>query len=157
MDAFALLKVVHILGATVLFGTGMGTAFQMWMAHLSGDVRAIAAVSRNVVLADWLFTTPAGVLQPVTGYAMVWLAGYDPTEPWLLAGLACYVLAGLCWLPVVGLQIRVARLARTALSHGTPLGPDYHRAMRWWFGLGWPAFTAMVLAVWLMVVRPPLW
>ena len=157
MDTFALLKVAHILGATVLFGTGMGTAFQMWMAHLSGDVRAIATVSRNVVLADWLFTTPAGVMQPLTGYAMVWLAGYDPTEPWLLAGLGCYLVAGACWLPVVALQMRVATLTRSALDQGTTLGPDYHRAMRRWFGLGWPAFAAMVLAVWLMVVRPSLW
>src|SRR3954452_9981662 len=65
------LKWIHILSAIVLFGTGLGTAFHGLASNLSGDVRAIAVANRNVVLADWLFTTPAVIVQPVTG---IWLA-----------------------------------------------------------------------------------
>ena len=30
-------KTVHLLGAVILFGTGLGTAFQMWRADRGGD------------------------------------------------------------------------------------------------------------------------
>jgi uncharacterized membrane protein len=81
-DAYSWLKVLHVLSATVLFGTGLGTAFQMWMAHLSGDPRSIATVSRSVVMADFLFTTPAVIAQPASGIALMWLAGLDPLSSW---------------------------------------------------------------------------
>ena len=64
---YDLLKTAHILSATVLFGTGLGTAFHGLASNLRGDLRAIVAANKNVVLADWLFTTPAVVVQPVTG------------------------------------------------------------------------------------------
>lgn len=154
---FLVLKTIHILSATILFGTGLGTAFHMWTTHLRGDVHAIAVVARNVVLADWMFTTTAGVVQAVTGFMMLRTAGYDPTESWLVAAYACYILAGLCWLPVVRLQIRIARFAAAAAEQDVPLPEAYHRAMRIWFSLGWPAFLALVVAFWLMVAKPELW
>jgi uncharacterized membrane protein len=154
---FLVLKTLHILSATLLFGTGLGTAFHMWMTHLRGDVRAIATTARNVVLADWLFTTTSGIAQPVTGVALVVMTGYDPTESWLLVTYGLYLLAGACWLHVVALQIRVARIAERCVADGTPLPPEYLRAMHIWFWLGWPAFIALVGAYWLMVAKPELW
>lgn len=155
-DLYPWIKVAHILSATVLFGTGLGTAFQMWMAHRGGDVRAIAAVSRNVVLADLLFTTPAVVIQPATGLAMVWLGGYGFFEPWLIAVYALYVLVGACWLPVVWIQLRVRNLAVAAAAGNLPLPPAYRTLMWWWFWLGWPAFSAVLAIFWLMVEKPAL-
>jgi uncharacterized membrane protein len=156
-DAYSWLKVLHVLSATVLFGTGLGTAFQMWMAHLSGDPRSIATVSRSVVMADFLFTTPAVIAQPASGIALMWLAGIDPLSSWLVAAYALYALAGACWLPVVWLQIRVRNLAREAVATGASLPTEYGRCMKLWFGLGWPAFTAVIAIFWLMVNKPDLW
>jgi uncharacterized membrane protein len=151
------IKVLHIISATVLFGTGLGTAFHMWMAHRSGDVRAIAAVARNVVIADFLFTTPAVIVQPLTGAVLIAVMGIDPLSSWLVAAYALYALAGACWLPVVWLQIKVRDYARDAAARQAPLPPDYYRAMRWWFGLGWPAFIAIIAIIWLMTAMPVLW
>lgn len=151
-----ILKYIHILSATLLFGTGLGTAFHGWTAGLSGDVRAMAVVNRNVVLADWLFTAPAVIVQPVSG---VWLAverGYPLTEGWILWSLALYALVGACWLPVVWLQMRMRHLAVAARDSGQPLPPAYYRTARWWFLLGWPAFAGVLAIVWLMVFRPTL-
>lgn len=156
MDTLLTLKTVHILSAILLFGTGLGTAFHGMAAHLSGDVRAIAVATRNVVLADWLFTTPAVILQPLTG---IWLAveqGWPLTSGWIVATLALYALAGACWLPVVWLQLRMSRMAAQAVAAGTALPPLYHRYYRTWFALGWPAFAAMVVVVALMVSKPAL-
>ncbi|MBI3710250.1 MAG: DUF2269 domain-containing protein [Proteobacteria bacterium] len=157
IDAYLWVKTLHIVSSTILFGTGLGTAFHMWLTHLGGDVRAIAAVSRNVVLADFLFTTPAIILQPVTGVLLIWIGGHDSLAPWLVAAYALYILAGLCWLPVVRLQIRVRDIARAAAEKGQPLPPLYGRYMKIWFALGWPAFAAVIAIFWLMTEKPQLW
>lgn len=147
---------VHILSSTLLFGTGLGTAFHGWMAQRSGELRAIVVVSRNVVIADWLFTAPAVVVQPVTGAWLAWQAGVSFTTGWLPLALGLYVLTGACWLPVVWLQIRMHRLASAALLTGGSLPPLYFRYARWWFILGWPAFIAVIAIFYLMVFQPDL-
>jgi uncharacterized membrane protein len=157
MSAYALFKFVHIVSSTLLFGTGLGTAFFMWMSHRSGNVAAIAHTARITVLADWLFTTPAVVIQAASGVLLMRLVGYPLTSPWLLSGIALYLVAGACWLPVVVLQLRVRRLSAEALRSDKVLPAGYYRCMRWWFALGWPAFLAVLGAFWLMVAKPELW
>ncbi len=156
MDPYLTLKYLHILSSTVLFGTGMGTAFQMVWAWRSGRVETIHSVASGVVIADWIFTTPAGLVQPLTGYFLIQSAGYDWNESWLLLTYALYVLAFVCWAPVVHLQIRMRDLAATALRDGTELPDQATRFFRIWFALGWPAFTALMVVFWLMVNRPDL-
>jgi uncharacterized membrane protein len=147
------LKWVHIISSTVLFGMGAGIAFFFLRAQRTQDVRIIAAVSRDVVVADAVFTAAAVVLQPVTGVALASMAGYPLTAPWLAAALALYVLIGCCWLAVVWLQIRMRDLAQIAASLGTPLPPAYYRYYRRWFALGWPAFVGVLVIFYLMVAK----
>jgi uncharacterized membrane protein len=154
IDPASLLKVLHIVSGAVLFGTGAGIAFFMLMAHRSGEARTVAAVGRMVVLADLLFTASAVAVQPLTGAALMVLRGVDPTAPWLLAVYGLYLLVGLCWLPVVWIQLRMTRLAEMAASAGAPLPPAYHRLFRLWVVLGWPAFVGVLLIYWLMVAKP---
>jgi uncharacterized membrane protein len=156
-DPYLWLKWAHVISATVLFGTGIGTACHMWLAHRRGEVGAIAVVARNVVLADWLFTATSGVVQPVTGFAMVMLAGFDPLAGWLVTSYALYLVALGCWLPVVWLQMRVRDMAVAAAAAGTPLPGLYFRYMRLWFALGWPAFAGLVVAMAMMVFKPEIW
>lgn len=155
-DTFAVLKLIHILSATVLFGTGLGTAFVMWRADRTGDLPAIAVTARHVVLADFLFTAPAVVVQPVSGVLLALEAGYGFTEPWLLAAIGLYLLAGACWLMVVRLQLRLRDLAEAARAASEPLPASYHRAMGLWFALGWPALASILAIFALMVFRPAL-
>lgn len=157
IDVYLWLKWLHILSSTVLFGTGIGTAFQMWMAHRRGDVAGIAVVSRNTVLADWMFTLPAGVVQPVTGFALILNSGIDPMSSWLVATYLLYLLAFVCWVPVVLIQIRVRDMAARAAATGAPLPAAYTSDMNLWFALGWPAFSALVFIFLLMVAKPDLW
>jgi len=154
MDSYLFLKLVHIVSSTLLFGTGLGSAFYMWRAHRSGDVHHIAQVSRNVVLADWVFTTPAVVLQPLTGFWMLARLEYGLDLLWVRGSIGLFVLAGACWLPVVWLQIRVRQLSHQALQNGNELPPIYYRYMRVWFILGWPAFIAVAAIFVLMVFKP---
>lgn len=155
MPDYLLLKTVHILSSTLLFGTGLGTAFHGWMANRSGVLAARRVVNRNVELADWLFTTPAVIVQPVTGVWLAELAGYPLTTPWLMATIVLYVLVGACWLPVVAIQIQMRRIAE-ATPDGAELPRHYHCLARWWFALGWPAFLGVIVIFWLMVAKPEL-
>lgn len=147
------LKTLHILSMVLLFGTGLGSAFYKWMADRSGNVTHIAVCNRHVVLADWLFTTPTVIIQPLSGLAMLQLSGLPVTTPWVLASLVLYAVAGLCWLPVVWLQLRMRQLAEHASHQGQPLPAVYWQLASWWFWLGVPAFAAMVLVVALMVFK----
>ena len=157
MEHYLALKLLHILSSTLLFGTGLGTAFYMWRADRGRDPAVIAAVARNVVLADWLFTTPAVIVQPLSGFAMIYLARLPLDTPWVVASVALYILVGLCWLPVVWIQIRVARNAARALAARGRLDAAHDRYMKIWYALGWPAFIGVVLIFYLMVFKPVLW
>lgn len=154
IDPYLLLRLIHILSATLLFGTGLGTAYFLWRANQSGDVAAIARTARHVVTADWLFVAVPGVVQISTGTALVEIAGYDWDEAWLLAAIALFLLAFACWLPVVGLQMRMRDLAEAARDRGESLPASFARLARLWFILGWPAFAAMIGIYVLMVFRP---
>jgi len=157
MTTILVLKLVHLLGAAVLFGTGLGIAFFMYMAHRTGDAATIAATARTVVIADAMFTLNAVIAQPVSGAALALSIGYSMWEPWIALSLALYAVIGLCWLPVVGIQLRLRELAAAAARAGTPLPDAYHRLFRIWFALGWPAFLGVIAIFALMIFKPQLW
>ncbi|EDN68205.1 integral membrane protein [Beggiatoa sp. PS] len=151
---YLLLKTIHIISATLLFGTGLGSAYYMLQAHLNDDVHTIAITTKHVVIADWLFTATSGIIQPITGVWMVWLVGWPLTQTWILLSIVLYLLAGACWLPVVWLQYKMRDMALKAMTDHTPLPPLYYRYMRIWFWLGWPAFISLVTVFFLMVFKP---
>jgi uncharacterized membrane protein len=154
MTEFYILKFLHVIGATVLLGTGAGIAFFMLMSHRTGNVAVIAGVTRIVVIADYVFTATAVIAQPVTGLLLARTIGYELTEGWIVASIALYIFTGIFWLPVVWMQSRMRTLAREAAASAAPLPDEYHRLFRWWFAFGFPAFAAVLLIFWLMITRP---
>ena len=148
------LKYLHVIGAAVLLGTGAGIAFFMLIAHRTGNAGVIAATARTVVLADFLFTTTAVILQPVTGVALAWVVGYPLTDGWIMLSILLYLVTGAFWLPVVWMQMRMRNLAADAAEQGMALPPAYHRLFWSWFAFGFPAFAAVLGIFWLMIARP---
>lgn len=156
MTYYFLLKYLHILGATILLGTGVGIAFFMLMAHLSRDAAFIARTADVVVQADVVFTATAVVAQPLTGYLLVRDTGAALADCWVLVSLILYLIAGIFWLPVVWMQIRMRDLAAAAASAGCPLPLDYQRLFRLWFAFGIPGFGSVLVIMWLMIAKPSL-
>ncbi len=148
------LKWVHIISSTILFGTGIGSAFYMFMANRRGDIAAICFATRHVVIADWVFTTPAILVQLVSGIGLVYLNGYSFAEAWIQWALVLYFFAGACWLPVVWIQIKMRDIAAWSLAEATALPDVYWRYDKWWIGLGALAFPAVLAIFWLMVFKP---
>lgn len=152
--AYQVLKYLHVLGAIVLLGTGIGIAFFMLMAHRSRDSGHIYRTAQTVVIADVLFTATAVVAQPFTGILLARQSGVPLSEGWLLASLVLYGVAGLFWLPVVWMQMRMRDLAGSAFRRGKPLPQSYHRLFRWWFAFGFPGFGSVIAILWLMIAKP---
>ncbi|GGL55925.1 DUF2269 family protein [Wenxinia marina] len=148
---------LHVIGATVLLGTGAGIAFFMVMSHRSGDPALVAHVAGIVVIADMVFTATAAVAQPVTGVLLALDRGWRLSEGWIVLSLVLYVVVGAFWLPVVWMQARMRDLARAARDADEPLPGAYHRLYRAWFACGFPAFFAVLAILWLMLTRPLLW
>lgn len=147
-------KWVHVLSSTILFGTGIGTAFYLFFCAQTRDAVVVAAVTRYAVIADWLFTATTMVLQPLSGYYLIRLTGIPLTSRWIAWSFALYVIAALCWLPVVWLQIRMRDLAILAAAGAQELPARYWALRRVWFALGVPALLAFLAIFYLMIAKP---
>lgn len=149
------IKLVHIISSTLLFGTGLGTAYYLFMANRNrDDLLHLYKVTHNVVIADFIFTTPAVILQPLTGFIMIYLSGLPITMPWLIKSLILYLLIGAFWLPVVYIQIRLKNCLALAITNKQTLNKTYDRLYKLWFIAGWPAFTGVIVIFYLMVLKP---
>ncbi|MGX7003313.1 DUF2269 family protein [Caballeronia sp. KNU42] len=155
MNIYLAVKALHVISSVLLVGTGFGSAFYMYFANRTQSIPVISTVTRLVVRADWWFTTPAAVFQPVSGVWLAHMAGWPWRTPWLAGALSLYVLAGACWLPVVWLQLRLAKMAERAFRDGSSSLPQqYWQYAKLWEWLGYPAFIAMVAVYFLMVLKP---
>lgn len=153
MDSYLLLKYLHILCSFILAGTGTGIAFFMLMASRTRNITAIAITARHVILADWIFTTPAVIGQLLTGVLLMQYLHYSFTSIWFFSVISLFLFIGFCWIPVVFIQYRLKQLAEAAELTGK-IGEEYHVAMKWWIALGIPAFTGILVMLWLMVFKP---
>lgn len=154
MTLYFLVKYLHVLGAVVILGTGIGIAFFMLMAHRTCDAVFIARTASVVVIADAIFTLSAVILQPLTGGLLMMLSAIPITERWILVSLALYVIAGVFWIPVVFMQIEMRDLARKAADQRVALPERYFVLFRRWFAFGLPGFGATMAILWLMIAKP---
>lgn len=151
MNTYLIIKWLHIISSVLMVGTGFGTAFYLFFINRTRNVEAIAEVSRLVVRADTWFTTPAVIFQPLSGWWLMQQAGWTLTTGWILASLALFALAGVCWLPVVWLQLKLRNIACSSRDAQQPLPFQYWRIARVWEMLGYPAFIAVTMIFFLMV------
>jgi uncharacterized membrane protein len=154
--SYLVLKWLHLVGASVLFGTGLGIAFFAWFGYrralAKGDLGLLQGVLSLTVTADAVFTAVAALLQPVTGLALFFMTGGSWNSRWLWWVLGSYAFVGACWLPVVRLQVRLRDQALQARTVGG-LPAAFRRNFAVWFALGWPAFAGVLALFGLMVGR----
>jgi uncharacterized membrane protein len=154
MNLYIIIKTIHIISSTILFGTGIGIAFFMFRSHFTNNLQEKMYATRNTVLADYFFTLPAVIMQPLTGIALIHIAGYAWNDLWLDLTYLIYIVAGICWIPVVWIQIQLKNMIAESIAQGHELPARYHRLFRIWFLLGWPAFLGLVAVFFLMVAKP---
>lgn len=150
MEVYPIVKTIHILSSVLMVGTGFGSAFYFFFVNRSGSVQTIAVIARLIVRADWWFTTPTIIIQPISGFWLMHLGGWSLTTPWMIWAIVLYCFAVLCWLPVVWLQIQMRNMAMT--HQMLPL--RYWQYLKYWKRLGYPAFFCMLVIYSLMIVKP---
>jgi len=150
---YLLLKYLHILFGIIVVGTGFGIAFFQWITFRSKNLEAIKAMTRHVVMADWLFTAPAVLGQFVTGMLLVDQLHYNPHSQWVVTVIALYTFVGFCWFPVLFIQYKLRKLAETQVITGA-IDQQFLKLMRIWTALGIPTFAVALVILWLMVVKP---
>jgi len=153
MEYYLTFKLIHILAAVVVTGTGAGIAFFMFMANKSNNPHAIYITAKHVILGDWLFTTPAVIIQIISGIILMKIQGYSFSSPWFYWVLGLFIFIGLCWIPVLKIQYKLRELAKKSLELNE-VTPEFRSLMRTWTLLGIPAFTAILAIFWLMVFKP---
>ncbi len=148
-----LVKYLHVLSSTLLFGTGIGTAFYLFFISRTRDARVVAVVARHVVAADWIFTSTTIVFQPASGFYLAHRLGIPLATPWLYWSIVAFAIATLCWLPVVWLQIRLRDIAVAAAARGRELPAAYAAHLGAWAALGVPALVSFLAIFYMMVAR----
>ena len=155
MIDYSSLKLIHIVSSTILFGTGIDTAFYMLMANRSRDINVLKSTTASVVLADWMFTTPAVIIQPVSGFLLMNELNYSFTSTWFYLVVGLYLFIGMCWIPVVFIQVKLRYYARLAQTWDS-LDKTYYKLYKIWLTLGVPAFISVLIIFYLMVFKTSL-
>jgi uncharacterized membrane protein len=144
---------LHIISAILLLGVGGGSAFYKFMADRSNNLEVIAHTNKMVVLADWLFTTPSAILQPLTGVWLMSMLDISIWTPWLFWSIVLYYFAGILWLVAVYLQIQMKRMALEAQENNRALGKKYDKLVAYWIILGIFSFLSMGAVFSFMVFK----
>ena len=154
MELYLIVKTLHIISSTILFGTGIGIAFFMYRSLFTDKLEEKLYAASNTVLADKLFSFPAVIVQPLTGFWLIAESGFSWNEYWLLTTYVIYIIAAACWIPVVWIQIQLKEMLTESINNKNELPARYHKLFKIWLTLGWPAFMGLVFVFYLMVTKP---
>ncbi|KAF1045223.1 MAG: hypothetical protein GAK35_01442 [Herbaspirillum frisingense] len=148
------LKAIHLLGAVLLLGNIIVTAFWKTLADRSGNLDVIRFAVRVTNWADVVFTAGGIVLLAGAGHAMAPAFGGVTGSFWLRTAYGLFLATGLLWLAVlVPVQRQQARLLQPLPPHAV-IPAAYRRLALVWAWAGSLATLLPLVAAWLMVARP---
>ncbi len=146
--SYPLLKLIHIISATIMIGTGLGSAFYLYFTYKKGQVSTVKEVLKLVVTADTIFTTPSVVIQFITGLLLSNLLGFTYTN-WFWVVLSVSFVVLILWVRAALIQLKLKKI----LDKEKSLTVQFHRLMKIWFYLGVPSFLGAVYIYYLMVYK----
>lgn len=147
--SYQILKLIHIVSATLMIGAGIGSAFYLFLSYKRFAVSTLKDVLKLVVLADSIFTAPAVVVQFITGLLLSNMLNMTGTN-WFWVVLAVSGVVLVMWLRAAYLQIELRKMLETE----NEVTPSFHHKMKVWFYLGIPSFLGALYLYYLMVYKP---
>lgn len=150
---YPMLKLVHIMSATILFGGGVFAALLGTIVFGSKKAKVIAEVGSHIVRVESYSTILSALAQIITGLWLASIAGFPVSTGWLGWALILLCIAGLCWVLGVWLQHRMIGLSRRATETNSELPAEYHKLFKNWTLLGLPSTAAMIGIFYLMVFK----
>jgi len=152
--SYQLLIFIHLLSTLLMLGVGGGSAFYKFMADRSNNIEVIVHTNKIVVFADWIFTTPSAIMQPISGVLLMYQTGYSLKDNWLFFSIILYIFAGILWLIAVYIQLLMKKMAIKAQKENVPLKKEYYRLVNYWIILGFFSFLAVIIIFGLMIMKP---
>lgn len=143
------LKIIHILSATIMIGTGLGSAFYLFVSYKTALFTTVKDVLKIVIIADLIFTTPSVIVQLVTGLMLADRLNLTNTR-WYWVVLSISFLVLVLWLGAVVIQYRLKRIIIDKKS----LPALFDKLMSIWFYLGVPSFGLAIFLYYLMIYKP---
>lgn len=151
---FYWIKIIHVVSAALLFGAGIATAVYYVYFNQQPDIQAIIKVNKQVGYADWFFTAVAGIVQPISGFALIYLKHFPLTAEWWMVVMFGFALAGVCWFPAVYLRNQCLQLAELSSTENNLLTTAYYRYYRWRCALSVMAFLILIVVFYFMANVP---
>jgi uncharacterized membrane protein len=149
MDAYLVLKYVHVLLAIV--AVGFNASYGIWLARAAREPAHLGHVLRGIKVLDDRFADPAYALLLVTGVSMTFAAGIPLTTRWILSALILYAV-----LLVGGFAVYTPTLRRqiAVLETAGPASAEYLAVASRGRIVGIVLAVIVVAIVFLMVVKP---
>lgn len=143
---------LHVMGAVLFLGNIVTAAFWKVRGDHAGEPNIAHSVSKNIMLADFVFTLPGLGFIIISGILMTIRAGYPLSDfNWLTLSLLLFGLTGILWLAVLlPLQRKMIRFSEQSIESGR-LSSAYRRASRLWAVFGTITTLLPVVILFLMI------
>lgn len=146
--SYHLLKLIHIISATLMIGTGLGSAFYLYVTYKRSSVSTVKDVLKFVILSDKIFTAPSVVVQVVTGILLSNIMQLTFTRWfWIVISVSFIIL--ILWLRAAFIQVKLNKI----LEEENQLTDRFHKLMDIWFYLGIPSFLGSIFLYYMMVYK----
>ncbi len=145
---YQVLKLIHILSATLMIGTGLGSAFFLFLTYKGRNVQNLRHVVKLVIRADKYFTAPSVIIQLITGILLSNILELTYSR-WFWIVLSTSLVIFILWLRAAFIQVWLSR----QLLQSEVLTPEFHQNMRLWILLGVPSFALSIFIYYMMVFK----
>jgi len=151
------LKFIHVLAVIVFVGNiSIGILWKN-IGDVTRDPRIIAHTIKGILLADKIFTIPAVIVLVIAGVGAAQVAHLSILGTgWILWSLILLIVSGIAFGPVGRAQRQMLSVAQAALTSGVMNWEDYAASGKVWTITGLVALILPLIAVALMVTKPPL-
>lgn len=146
--SYQLLKLIHILSATLMIGTGLGSAFYLYLTYKKAQLSTVRDVLNLVIFADLIFTTPSVFIQIITGVMLSNVIGLTFTN-WFWVVISVSFIVFVLWVRAAFIQVKLKKL----IANETEIPEKFHQLMKVWFYLGIPSFLGSIFIYYLMVYK----
>jgi uncharacterized membrane protein len=145
------LKIGHILLAIV--AVGFNFTYGILIRRAAREPEHMGHVLRSVKVLDDRFATPAYILLPVVGVAMVFIGGYDITDLWILGSLVLWAVVA-----ALGVTQYSPTLRRqiASLDEGGAATAEFQSLTARGNAIGAVIGVVVVVIISLMVLKPTL-
>ena len=149
----AILLLIHVAGAIIGFGPTFTFALLGPMAGKAGPQGGLALLEGIEAIEKKLVVPVAMVTQPLSGLALIFVAGYNVnflSHYWLWIGIVLYAIA--FYLAILGQNKRVSRLV--VLAKAGPPTPEFIATAKKVAQMG-PIITVLLVVIIILMVTKP--